>query len=159
MKIKQIFTILSLATLTLVVSCTPKDSDLQKSATEVLVATPGISVAVKDGVATLTGNVTDATVAAAAAEATGKIKGIKSVNNMVSVTVIAPVPMPEIATTDALTMGVNDVIKDFPGVTTTITDGVIAVTGELSAEKWKTLKMALDALNPKKVDATGVVIK
>jgi hypothetical protein len=50
-------------------------------------------------------------------------------------------------------------MKDYPGVTATVKDGVITVTGESTAAKWKMLKMALDALHPKKVDASGLKVK
>lgn len=161
MKFKQIVSVLSLSALTFLVSCKPKDADLQKAATEILVIAPGINVAVKDGVATLTGNVSDAAIAAAAAEATGKIKGITSVTNnvMVNPQPIPPAEVVSISPDETLKTAVNDVAKDFPSVTTTVADGVIAVKGELSASKWKTLKMALDGLQPKKVDASGLTIK
>ena len=159
MKIKQLFSVLSIAALTLMVSCKPKDSELQKSATEVLSIAPGVTVEVKEGVATLSGTVSDPAIAAAAAEATAKVKGIKSVTNNVSVAAPAPVEAPVvISADDALTTAVNDIIKDFPGASAVVKDGIITMSGTLSAAKWKTLKMALDALSPKKVDAKGMTI-
>lgn len=160
MKIKQIFILLSLSALTLMVSCKPKDSELQKHVTEVLSVSPGVTVEVKDGVATLSGTVTDPAIATAAAEAAAKVKGIKSVSNNISVEVPAPPPAPvAITADDALNTAVTDALKDFPGVTAAVTDGVITVSGKLSASKWKTLKMALDNLHPKKVDAKGMTIQ
>ena len=68
--------------------------------------------------------------------------------------------LPPVAITpdDPLTAGVRDATKDFPTVTATVNDGVIAVSGELKADDWKKLKMALDGLKPKKVDAAGLKI-
>jgi len=43
-------------------------------------------------------------------------------------------------------------------VTATVNDGVIAISGELKAPDWKRLKMSLDGLKPKKVDASGLKI-
>jgi hypothetical protein len=40
-----------------------------------------------------------------------------------------------------------------------VKDGVITITGEQKADRWKKLKMALDALKPKKVDASGLKVK
>jgi hypothetical protein len=90
------------------------------------------------------------------------VKGIQSVTNNVTVEAPAPPPPPApVATTadDALSTAVKDVIKDFPGVTASIKDGIITMNGTLSASKWKILKMALDALHPKKVEAAGMTIK
>ena len=160
MTFKQIVSILSLSTLTLFVSCKPKDSELQKTASEVLSISPGVDVVVKDGVATLSGTVENAAIAAAAKIATEKIKGIKSVTNNVTVTPLAvSAPSVDISPDNTLSAAVSQVTKDFPGITTSVAEGVISVRGELSSSKWKTLKMALDALQPKKVDAKELIIK
>ena len=55
-------------------------------------------------------------------------------------------------------MAVKDATKDFTGITATVKDGIIYVTGELKSADWKKLKMALDGLKPKKVDAAGLKI-
>lgn len=161
MSVPKIVTILSLSALTLFVSCKPSDTDVQKNVTEVLKTSPGVIVEVKDGVATLTGNVEDPVIASAAVAAAEKVKGVKSVTNNVMVTPAPVAPQPQVAITpdEMLNNAVKDATKDFPGITTTVTDGVIAVNGTLSASKWKTLKMSLDALQPKKVDAKGLTIK
>ena len=52
----------------------------------------------------------------------------------------------------------KDATKDFPGVTATVKDGVISVNGELKSADWKRLKMSLDGLKPKRVDASGLKI-
>ena len=70
-------------------------------------------------------------------------------------TTVAPVN----AADEALRTGVADITKDFPGVDVKVDAGVVSVTGELSAAKWKTLKQALDGLHPKKVDASGLKVK
>jgi hypothetical protein len=54
---------------------------------------------------------------------------------------------------------VKDATKDFPEIAATVKEGVIAVTGEITAARWKALKMTLDGLKPKKVDGSALKIK
>jgi hyperosmotically inducible periplasmic protein len=141
-------------------SSKPKDADIKASVESALQADPetaGLRAEVTDGVATITGEVKEASAIAEATTIASGVKGVKSVNN--NVTVPAPPPAPvEITADDPLTVAVRDATKDFPGVTATVTDGVIAVKGELKAADWKRLKIALDGLKPKKVDASGLTI-
>jgi hypothetical protein len=134
----------------------PKDANIKTSIETALKADPqtsGLTVDVKDGVATVTGEVKDAAVQATVATIAGGIKGVKSVQNNVTVT-----PPVVITPDDPLTAAVKDATKDFPGVSTTVNDGIIYVTGELKSADWKKLKMALDGLKPKRVDAAGLKI-
>ena len=138
-----------------------KDADIDTAAEAALASNPdlkGLSVDVKDGVATITGEVKDATAQAAAQSAVAAVKGVKSVQNNVTVaspTATAPVT---ITPDDPLAAGVKDATKDFPSVTATVNEGVIAVSGELKADDWKKLKMSLDGLKPKRVDASALKI-
>ncbi|HQV61582.1 MAG: BON domain-containing protein [Chitinophagaceae bacterium] len=134
----------------------PKDANIKTSIEAALKSDPqtsGLSVDVKEGVATVTGEVKDASVQATVATIVGGIKGVKSVLNNVTVT-----PPVVITPDDPLTMAVKDATKDFTGITATVKDGIIYVTGELKSADWKKLKMALDGLKPKKVDAAGLKI-
>jgi osmotically-inducible protein OsmY len=137
------------------------DADVKTAAEAALASNPdlkGLIVDVKDGVATITGEVKDATAQAAAQTAIAAVKGVKSVQNNVTV---APPPTAapvEITPDDPLAKGVKDATKDFPSVTATVNDGVVAVSGELKAADWKKLKMSLDGLKPKKVDASALKI-
>ena len=134
-----------------------KDTDIKTSVETALKANPGTSglmVDVKDGIATISGVVKDAGAQATAASIAAGVKGVKSVQNNVS---IAATPV-EITPDDPLTTAVRDATKDFPGVNATVNDGVITVTGELRSDDWKRLKMALDGLKPKKVDATDLKV-
>ena len=146
------------------VSCSPKDADVQAAVEAKINAMPdmvkGATVTVKDGVATLTGECKDEMCKAACDKAASEVKGVKSVVS--NFTLAAPpvvfVP-PVITADDPLTKSVADATKDYPGITATVKDGVISLTGPISADKWKKLKMALDGLHPKKVDGTGLTIK
>jgi len=137
-----------------------KDEDLKTSVQAALRANPetsGLMADVKDGIATVSGEVKDASVKTTATELAAGVKGVKSVEN--NVTIAAPPPPPvEITADDPLAKGVKDATKDFPGVTATVNDGVISVSGELKSDDWKRLKMALDGLKPKKVDASALKI-
>ncbi len=141
--------------------CKPKDADIkaavEKSLKETL-ATAAVMVMVNEGVATLSGEVADeATKAALDANVKG-VKGVKSVQN--NTTLPAPPAAPvQITADDPLATAVRDATKDFSEVTASVADGVISVTGEITAARWKTLKMSLDGLNPRKVDAAGLKIK
>ncbi|PSL43834.1 BON domain-containing protein [Chitinophaga niastensis] len=162
MRIKQLASIVLVMGLMLMVACKgkPKDADIQAAVTSSLTAIPGVTADVKDGAVTLSGQVAseaDKTAAEAAAKAS---KDVKSVTN--NITVAAPVAAtPQVAITadDALKTGVAAVVKDFPGITADVKDGIISIKGESTAAKWKTLKMALDALKPKRVDASGLKVK
>jgi hyperosmotically inducible protein len=138
-----------------------KDADVKTAVEAALRANPetaGLMVDVKDGVATVSGEAKDEAAKAKATELAREVKGVKSVENNVAIAA-APPPAPvEITADDALTTAVKDATKDYPTVTATVKDGVISVSGELKSDSWKKLKMALDGLRPKRVDASGLKI-
>src|SRR5690606_23433482 len=81
---------------------------------------------------------------------------IKSVVN----NIVVVVPQVEVNTDDAdLSAKVVDATKDFPNVQTMVKDGIITVTGTVEQSRIQVLKQSLDALSPKKVDLSAVVIK
>ena len=57
-----------------------------------------------------------------------------------------------ISADDSLKGMVTDATKDFPGVTATVDQGVITLTGNITRDKLPKLMMALNALHPKKID-------
>lgn len=165
---KQLSTVLLCMVFAAMVACKakPNDTQIQAKVTEQLSAMPEVTADVKDGVVTLAGNVADDASKASAEAMVKSTEGVKSVVNNIMVTPAAPPPPPAADTTamvnpadDALRTGVTNISKDFPGADIKVEAGVITVTGELSATKWKTLKQALDALHPKKVDASGLTVK
>ncbi|RYY22110.1 MAG: hypothetical protein EOO04_16560 [Chitinophagaceae bacterium] len=64
-----------------------------------------------------------------------------------------------IAADDQLTKEVKDATKDFPGVTATVNDGEINLTGTITRDKLQTLMMSLNALHPKKINNNLTIIK
>ena len=65
----------------------------------------------------------------------------------------------EIASDDQLETNVKDAVKDFPGVTATVTDGEITLTGEITRDRLATLMQGLHALHPKKINNNLTVKK
>lgn len=160
MKLSKVLFALVMAATVSFVSCKPKDSDIKAAVDKALAANADFgkaAVTVADGVATITGEVKDDATKAAIETAVKAVSGVKSVMNNASVP--PPPPPVVIAADDPLTAAVKDATKDIPGIAASVTDGVVKVTGTISPAKWKTLKMALDALNPKKVDGSGLTIK
>lgn len=158
---KQILSVLTVMAMSLMIACKgrPSDSELQTKVAE-MVKVPGVLTEVKEGMVTLSGTVADEASKTAAESAAKNVEGVKGVANNISV--IAPPamdPVVNISPDDALATQVSAAVKDFPGVAATVKDGVISVAGELTKDQWKTLKMALDALGPKKVDASGLKLK
>lgn len=145
-------------------ACKSKVSDAEiKSQVEAVLASEpaysGLTADVSDGVVTVNGSVQDATDKAGIESRIAGVKGVKSVQDNSTVTPPPPPTEPVIAADDPLTKGVTDALKDFPGINATVNDGIITVTGEASAADWRKVKMALDALRPKRVDASGLKVK
>ena len=134
-------------------SCGPKDADIQEAATTKAASMPEIqetSVAVKDGVVTITGTAPTEEAKNAEIAALKEVKGVKDV--VANVTITPPAPPVMISQDEPLMMGVKDATKDFPTVTATVNDGVITLSGEVERAKLPVLMASLQALNPKKVD-------
>ncbi|MGJ1204833.1 BON domain-containing protein [Sphingobacterium lactis] len=163
MNLKRILSIalVSGVLMTGTIACKSKisDADLKAKVETAITANPNVTVDVKDGVVTLNGTAAsdDEKLQIENAVKAADSKGVKSVVNNIVVNTAPPV---EINTNDAdLTAKVSEFTKDFPSVKTAVVDGVITVTGELEQARVQALKMGLDALNPKKVDMSGLIIK
>jgi hyperosmotically inducible periplasmic protein len=139
-----------------------KDADIQASIETVLSADAdmkGTMVTVKDGVATISGECKDEACKAKCEDAVAKVEGVKSVVNNCTVTPPAPVVPP---VSDALSQAIADAVKDFPGVKTQLTDGVLTLTGEIERASLQKLMMGLNALKSmglKKIESAGLVKK
>ena len=53
---------------------------------------------------------------------------------------------------DEIRKGVQDATKDFPGVTATVNNGEVTLTGEITRDRLPTLMQSLNALQPKKIN-------
>lgn len=160
MKILKVLPALILVATLAFTGCKPKDADIKASVEKSLKESPATSsvmVMVNEGVATLSGEVPDEATKAAMDAKVKAVKGVKSVQD--NTTVPAPAAPVQITADDPLQNAVRDATKDFPEVTASVANGVISVTGEITAARWKTLKMALDGLQPRKVDGASLKIK
>ena len=153
MKLKTL-TILTLAFALLLGACGKKDSDLQKAAQDKLAADKviGVSITVKDGVATLTGEVADVTVKNKAMTSVKSVDGIKSVTDS---TTLKPLPTPEPPSADKMLEGtVNEGLKkkNITGITVTVANGEITLTGEVAKDKLAEVMAVANETKPKKVN-------
>lgn len=135
MKFKFI-TVLSLAFVMLLSACGKSDADIQKAAQAALTAAnaPGATVTVKDGVATLTGEVADITVKNKA-ESAVKVDGVKSVTNNLT---LKPLPPPAAPPADQMLKGTAEESLKKAGcpVTIDVKDGTITATGTVPSAKY-----------------------
>lgn len=153
MKIKSILCGMGLA-LSLV-ACGPKDADIQKEIAAKMSALPGVEVTVKDGVATISGICKDATFKENAETIIKGIKGVKSVVN--NCEIAAPEPVIETAPVEinsdsVLSNSVSEVVKTYSGVTATVKDGVVTLTGDIKKAQLPNLIKSVQELKPKKVE-------
>ena len=153
MKIK-VLTIAAVITALFLGACGgASDADLQKASAAKLKAdttTSNVTVAVKDGIATITGEVAD-DAAKAKAEANAKAEGIKSVVNNVTVKPAAPVAS---ADDGPLKTKVEEAIKKAggDGITVEVKDGVATLRGSVAKDKLAGIIKAAQEAKPKKVD-------
>ncbi len=137
MKIKFL-TVLSLAIVLLLVACGKSDADLQKAVAAKLAAdnVAGVTVAVKDGVATLSGEVADITVKNKAVASAKTVEGVKSVSDS---TTLRPSPTPVPAPADPMLKGkVEENLKKAgcTGATVAIANGTVTLTGTVPDAKY-----------------------
>jgi hypothetical protein len=59
---------------------------------------------------------------------------------------------PEISSDAALESGLKDATKDYPGVTATVKDGEVTLTGTIERDKLSSLLQSVNGLNPRKVN-------
>lgn len=117
-----------------------------------------MTVAVKDGVATLTGEVADAAVKSKAEATVKGVEGIKSVTNSCT---IKPAPTPPPPSPDKMIEGtVDQAIKKLAltgaNITVTVTNGEIVLTGDVAKAD---LTKVMQAANEAKGNATKVTNK
>jgi len=162
---KRIMLMLTVPVLFLFVSTTscnskPKDADIKTDVDKAIATNSnlsGVSATVNEGVVTLSGEVKDETTKGIAATTASGVKGVKSVNN--NVTVAPPPAAPvEITADDPLKASVDNTIKAYPGVAATIKDGVITLTGQIKKADLQKLMQTLSTLKPKKIDNTQLTI-
>jgi hyperosmotically inducible periplasmic protein len=126
----------------------PKDSDLVSKAKSVI--PEGVSIDVKKGVATLSGEYIDDTAKQSTENAVKAIPGIKSVED--NATVKAASNNVEDSMDSVLKSKVNELLKGYNGVTADINNGIVTLNGELNRDELPKLMQAINALQPKKIE-------
>lgn len=145
MKIKNLTIILFVTAF--LISCGPKDADLAKSITQQMSAMPGISVTVKDGIATITGECANESEKLRCESIAKGVKGVKSVVNNCTVT-----PPVVISPDQVLNATVTSALLSYPTVKATVLDGVITLNGEIERKNLMGVIQTLQALKPKKIE-------
>ena len=136
-------------------ACAPKDADIKAAADTAIGGVPGVSVAVTNGVATISGEFADE---ATRTSTTAKVAAVKGVKSVADSSTIAPPPV-VISPDDALRTSVTAALAAFPMLTATIADGVITLNGEIKKSELPMAMQALSALNPKRIDNKATVKK
>jgi len=135
-------------------SCKEKDSDIQSALSEKFKSNPELSnlnTEVKDGVATISGEIKDQNSKPLVIETAKVVKGVKSVID--NTTIPAPIPLPVVETkNEGLNQGVNDAVKDLPSVHGDVKDSIIILTGEIKRSELPKLMEMLHSLKPKKIE-------
>ena len=120
------------------VACGKKDADVQKAVQDKLTAdnVTGVTATVKDGVATLSGEVADVTVKSKAENSAKSVDGVKSVDNKITTRPL-PTPVPPIAD-PALTGKITENLKKAgcTGATATVENGKVTIKGTVPAAKY-----------------------
>lgn len=151
MKVKSVLVMLLFGFL--FVACGPKDADIQKEIASKMSDMPGMQVDVKDGVATISGMCKDDACKASCENIAKGVKGVKSVVN--NCTVVPPPPLPapvEINSDQVLNTSVAAVLQTYSGVSASVTDGVVTLTGNITRDQLPALIQAVQELKPKKVE-------
>ena len=136
-------------------ACAPKDADIKAAADTAIGGVSGVSVAVTNGVATISGQFADE---ATRTSTTAKVAAVKGVKSVADSSTIAPPPV-VISPDDALRTSVTAALAAFPMLTATIADGVITLNGEIKKSELPMAMQALSALNPKRIDNKATVKK
>lgn len=128
-----------------------KDADVQAAVQTALATNPdlaGVVVSVKDKVVTLTGDVQNDQLKAAAETAVAAVQNVKSVMNSINV---VP-PAPDFTAIDAaLTTALTDALKDHAKVQAAVAEGVVTLTGEAKKKDLEVILQKVNALNPEQV--------
>lgn len=134
----SILVVFVLALSVLAAACGKKDADIQKAVQDKLTVdgVSGVTATVKDGVATLTGEVKDITVKSKAETSAKSVDGVKSVTNDIK---LAPLPVATPAAGDQALKGKieeNWKKAGCDGATVEVKDGVATIGGTVPAAKY-----------------------
>jgi hypothetical protein len=141
-------------------ACKKKDAAIQTAVETALKANPDLAnalVTVKDGIATVTGELPND---AAKTALDGILAGMKDLKSFANNCTVTPPVVPPV--TDQLAQAVTDALKDFPSVKSELKDGVLTLTGEIQRSSLQKLMQGLNALKAmglKKIESAGLTKK
>ncbi len=149
-KILSLF--LTVILITSLVGCTPSDEKITTAVKAALSTNPSLSPVtayVKDGIVTLSGEVETDELKTLAESSLAGLKGVKSITNSLTVKPKGPTPeeLKKMAE-DALLSKVNEnfVTYKVEGITATVSDGVVTLTGEITrANLQNAMKAAMES--------------
>ncbi|HTI90512.1 MAG TPA: BON domain-containing protein [Puia sp.] len=113
-----------------------------------------LTTSVEKGVVTISGECPDKSTESICVQSISSIPGVKNVVDNLTVTpppATAPAPV-VIAPDDPLTRGVADAVKDYPGVSATVKDGEVTLTGDIKRASLQKLMKSLHSLKPRKIN-------
>lgn len=153
MRTRKIGLIMFMLAASLAAACGRSDADVQKAVQDKLAAEniTGVTVSVKDGVASLSGEVADVTVKARAETAAKSVEGVKSVNNGLS---MKPLPVATPAASDKALKGIieeNWRKAGCTGATVEVKDGIATLSGAVPDDKFAQCVMIANEVKPKSV--------
>lgn len=135
------------------ISCKKKvtDAELQTQATTVVTSNPNATVEVKDGTAHLSGTFADQASKDQMIASLKAIPGVKDVMDMS--TIEAPMVVETTSAVDpANVQKVTDALKDFPSAKAEVINGELTITGNVSPEQARKIKISVDAMQVGKVN-------
>ncbi|MGF6845200.1 hyperosmotically inducible protein [Chitinophaga sp. W3I9] len=148
----------------LMFGCKPSDEELKEEVNEKLSHIPGITADVKNGVVILGGEVGDEVAKSAAEDALKGVKGVKSVQDNITVktAVVAPPPPSPTTTTPSPAGPDPDVIlkrsldsvyaaRRFTNVTVTVSDGEVILSGAVKRKNVHNMLQIAQKYSTKKV--------
>ncbi len=152
MNVKKLLSVFLIAgsAVVLVPSCKKKPTDAElKAKVETSVANPAVMVDVTKAAVTLTGTVADEAAKTAAESSAKTVEGVESVTN--SLMVAPPPPPVMIADDSVLSASVSEAVKAYKGVSASVSDGVVTLSGSIKKADLTSLMQAIQGMNPKKV--------
>ncbi|WP_236652821.1 BON domain-containing protein [Chitinophaga vietnamensis] len=155
MKIKSFVAALLMLMGVFLFACKPSDSKIQQAVNEKLSAIPGVTAEVKNGVVTLSGEVSDDAAKTAAEEALKTVSGVKSVDNKVTVKAPAPAAAPVVINPDDVLKKTLDSAYGKAGFSTvkvSVANGEVTLEGEAKKSDLRKIIQTAQESKPKKVN-------
>lgn len=154
MNTSKFLAIIAIVSVTAFTGCTLNDAEIQTKINDQLKESPelsGVTATVEDGVATLSGMVQNEAQKSNAASIAQNASGVDSVVNNINVETPAP-PSSSLISDDTLMEAAKPILEKFPGVSGSVSAGVITLTGTVDSAKKSALLDSLRTLHPNDIN-------